>query len=194
MKRLALLVLAGLMCGAAAAAELPPPAAYTAKDLADRAQIEDVISAFALSVDQRQWDAAGRMLADQVELGFPADNPDGTRTLKLTKMPAEQFIAASKSQLPGYLHTQHMVTNPVVTIHGDKADVAAQMQLAHYLPGAEGGPFYLVVGTYDYAMARTPKGWKIAAMHVNKLFELGNLKLPELASARVKAGQIATSP
>ena len=45
---------AALVVGAAHADGLPPPAAYTASYLADRAQIVDVIASVAFYADQRR--------------------------------------------------------------------------------------------------------------------------------------------
>jgi hypothetical protein len=189
-----LIVAMAVAVGGAHAADTLPPQAYTAAYLADRAQIEDVISALALTVDQRRWDAARATLADEVELGYPSDQNGQPGPLQISRISADAFIAASRAQLPGYLHTQHMVTNPLVTVERDRAHVKSQMQLSHYLPNDEGEAYWIVVGTYDYDLIRTPAGWRISAMHVNKLFELGNARLPALASKRVAAGQIATGP
>lgn len=189
-----LVVLGCLLAGATHAAEpvTAPPVAYTPAYLADRAQIEEVISAFALNVDRRRWPEAQALVAERIELGFPAG--DDNSKLQSRQMSAAEFIASSKSQLPGYLHTQHLVTNPVISVTGDRATVVSQMQLSHFLPNDEGEPFWIVIGMYEYGLERGPAGWKISRMDVHKLFELGNRKLPELASRRVKAGQIATQP
>lgn len=189
-----LAVLGCLLAGGGVAAERAsmPPAAYTQSHLADRAQIEDVISAFAINVDRRRWREAQALVADRIELGFPAG--DDPSQLQVRQMTAAEFIAASQSQLPGFLHTQHMVTNPVITVDRDRANVTSQMQLSHFLPNEEGEPFWTVVGMYEYGLVRAKTGWKISRMDVHKLFELGNRKLPELAARRVKAGQIATQP
>jgi 3-phenylpropionate/cinnamic acid dioxygenase small subunit len=188
------LLAASAQSGTALAGSGPSGGPTSSTGLADRAQIEDVIFGFANEVDARRWDAAQALLAGQVELGFPAGDAPPSAPLQTRTLSAGDFIAASQSQLPGFLHTQHMVTNAVVTVDQDRATVRSQMQISHYLPTDSGESYWIVVGTYDYGLVRTPAGWKIARMDVHKLFELGNRKLPDLAAQRVRAGQIATTP
>ena len=86
------------------------------------------------------------------------------------------------------------MTNPIVLIDGDRARVTSSVHATHYLPNDRGEPYWVFVGTYEHELVRTPAGWRIALMRAHKRFDLGKKDLPSLASARVKAGQVATTP
>lgn len=157
----------------------------------DRAGIEDVIVGLANAVDARNWGAAKALLADQVQLEYHAAGGDAPIKQRMTP---DQFIAASKLTLPGYLHTQHLIGNLVITVRGKSADAASQVWMSHYLPNDQGEPYWIAAGTYHHQLVRTRTGWKISAMRVTVLYELGNSRLPKLAGERVKAGTIMTTP
>jgi hypothetical protein len=106
----------------------------------------------------------------------------------------EAIVTAWQSQLPGYLHTQHLITNPIVTIDGDRASVTSQVYATHFLPNDSGEDYWVFVGFYEHELTRTEGGWKISLIRANKLFDLGNKDLPKRASERVARGEIATTP
>jgi 3-phenylpropionate/cinnamic acid dioxygenase small subunit len=158
----------------------------------DRVAIEEVVVALANATDSRDWQRVEKLLTDQVDLGYRSlvrsDAPIRQRT-----SPA-QFVAASKATLPGFLHTQHLIGNMAIDVQGDRADVSSQVSMSHYLPNDAGLPYWIVVGTYQHKLVRTASGWKISAMDVLILFELGNDRLQKLAAERVKAGLGKTTP
>ncbi len=171
---------------------LPRSDGYAKRDLRDRARIEDAIVGLANATDGRDWDAAKAVLADQVLLEY---HIAGSAAAPIAQsMTADQFIAASKSVLPGYLHTQHLVGNMLVSVKGDGAVATSQVWMSHYLPNDQGEPYWNVAGTYRHELVRTKAGWRISAMRVNILYEMGNTRLSKLAGERVKAGIIMTTP
>ena len=183
-----------LAAGAAHGDGLPPPAAYTPGYLADRTQIVDVITSVAFYADQRRWDLVKAAFADRVVLDYTSSDTAAAGRRQADALTPDVIVAAWQTQLPGYLHTQHIVTNPIVVIDGDRARAVSSVHATHYLPNDEGEAYWVFVGTYEHELARTPAGWRITLMRAQKRFDLGNKELPNLASARVKAGQIATPP
>lgn len=161
---------------------------------ADRAEIIDAISTVAFQADQRRWDLVAAAFADQVVIDYSSSETAAAGRSKPETMTPQAIVAAWQTQLPGYAHTQHLVTNPLVRIDGDKAAATSQVHATHYLPDAPGGATWTFVGFYEHELARTPAGWKITRMRAHKLFDLGNKDLPLQAAARVRAGQVATGP
>ncbi|OCC23286.1 hypothetical protein MB02_11635 [Croceicoccus estronivorus] len=167
----------------------PPTPATTCED---RIQISDAINGLANATDRRDWEAAEALLAPEVDLGYRmVDSPAAPIRQRLT--PA-QFVEASRAVLPGYLHTQHLIGNLVVQVIGDHAMANSQVWMTHYLPNDQGEPYWNVAALYRHELERTPAGWKIAAMHVEILYQTGNTHLSALAAARVKAGDVMTTP
>ena len=187
----------GLVAASAASAQemppLPPPQAYSQSYLSDRAQVVDVINSVGSFADQRRWDLVANAFADEVKLDYSSSETAAAGQAADT-LPRDQMIRAWQTQLPGYLHTQHAITNHLVRIDGDHALAFSLIYATHYLPNEQGEDFWVFVGNYEHELARTPEGWKITRMRATKLFDLGNKDLPKLASARVKAGQAATGP
>jgi hypothetical protein len=183
-----------LTAGQASAGGLPPPASYNAAYLSDHAQIVDVITSVTFYADQRRWELVKAAFADKVVIDYTSSDTAAAGAAKAETMTPEQIATAWQSQLPGYLHTQHLLTGSIVTIDGDHGLVTSSIYATHFLPNDKGDAYWVFVGDYRQELARTPAGWRITKMQANKRFELGNKDLPAMASARVKVGQIATTP
>ena len=80
----------------------------------------------------------------------------------------------------------HQITNHVITLDGDQATCAANMQGTHVLANASGGPMWTVGGRHDYQLTRTPDGWRIAGLTFTLQWATGNMNVLTLAMA---AGQ-----
>jgi hypothetical protein len=187
-------ILAAILAGPAAADGLPRPEAYTAASLIDRAQIIDVIGSVGFYADQRRWDLVEAAFAEKVVIDYRSHGTAAAGQSEPQALTPKEIVTAWQTQLPGYLHTQHLVTNSIVTIEGARAKATSQVNATHYLPNEQGDDYWTFIGFYEHELQRTPAGWKITLMRANKLFELGNPDLPKMAAARVKAGQVATMP
>jgi hypothetical protein len=172
---------------------VPKPEAYTASYLSDRAQIIDVIGSVGFYADQRRWDLVAAAFAEKAVIDYRSHGTAAAGQSEPQALTPKEIVTAWQIQLPGYLHTQHLVTNSMVIVEGARATAKSQVYATHYLPN-EGDDYWTFVGFYEHELQRTPAGWKITLMRANKLFELGNPDLPQLAAARVKAGQIAIAP
>jgi hypothetical protein len=186
--------IAATLSGPAIAQGLPEPASYTAAYLADRAQIIDVIGSVGFYADQRRWDLVAAAFSDPAVIDYRSSETAAAGSAEPQRLTPEAIVTAWQSQLPGYLHTQHLITNPIVTVEGDRAFVTSQINATHFLPNDSGEDYWVFVGFYDHELRRTEAGWKISLMRANKLLDLGNKELPKLASERVARGEIATTP
>lgn len=80
--------------------------------------------------------------------------------------------------------TQHLATDVVVDLDGDRAEVSANLVDVFFRPGA---PPHLAVGLrYDFDARRTPDGWRFAAATVTPLWRTGDsgVQAPEQAPER----------
>jgi hypothetical protein len=188
------ITIAATVTGPAAAQGLPEPEAYTPTYLADRAQIIDVIGSVGFYADQRRWDRVAAAFANPAVIDFRSSQTTAAGGTEPSRLTPQEIVTAWQSQLPGYQHTQHLITNPIVRIEGERAFVTSQVNATHYLPNDAGEHYWIFVGFYEHELTRTAAGWKITLMRAYKLFDLGNPELPSLASARVGRGEIATAP
>jgi hypothetical protein len=187
-------ILTMILTSPAAADGIQKPEAYTPSYLADRAQIIDVIGSVGFYADQRRWDLVEAAFAEKTVIDYRSHGTAAAGQSEPQALTPKEIVMAWQTQLPGYLHTQHLVTNSVVTVDGTRATAKSQVYATHFLPNEKGDDYWTFVGFYEHELQRTPAGWKITLMRANKLFELGNPDLPQLAAARVKAGQVATTP
>src|SRR5581483_2694029 len=74
---------------------------------------------------------------------------------------AATIAAFCRSALAGLDASQHLITNEVVELDGDRGRARCYFQAQHVYRGAEGGDHYLVGGTYEDELVRTPEGWRI---------------------------------
>jgi hypothetical protein len=193
MKPLLGLVMLAAMTTPVAAQGLPAPDEY-AGSINDRLQIVDVISSVGFHADQRRWDMVEAAFAEEAVIDYRSQETAAAGQSEPQALTPQEIVTAWQTQLPGYLHTQHLVTNPIIRIDGDRASATSQVYATHYLPNEEGEDYWTFIGFYEHELQRTSDGWRITLMRANKQFELGNAKLPQLAAARVESGEIATAP
>ena len=130
--------------------------------LADRLAIVDLLHRYATGLDTKDWD----LLAS----GFTADG------------------VADYGALGGLDASQHIITNEVIELDGDRATARCYFQAQHVFTGAEGGDNFLVGGTYDDEIVRTVDGWRIRHRTLTATWTDGNPAVFEAAAARLAAG------
>ena len=57
--------------------------------------------------------------------------------------------------------TQHLISNVVVRLDGDRAESSCYLQAQHVKTGTAGGDNFIIAGRYDDQLVRTPDGWRI---------------------------------
>ena len=99
----------------------------------------------------------------------------------------DQWAEAARRTVSGFETTQHMITNHVITVDGDKALCVAYLQAQHYLPNEQGDSTQTIGGYYTNHFIRTPHGWKIKSCKLTMTWSKGNWGIFELARQRLKA-------
>jgi hypothetical protein len=84
--------------------------------------------------------------------------------------------------LGGLDATHHLITCQSITLDGDEATSAANMQGTHVLANASGGPMWTVAGRHDYQFKRTANGWRIASITFTVQWASGNQYVMALAA------------
>ncbi len=139
---------------------------------ADRLEITEVLYRYAIALDARNWplletvfteDAA----ADFLEFGGVHEGRDAMTA----------FVAGA---LEGLDATQHLIGCPLVTLDGDTATSVCYLQAQHVFVGAPGGDHFLVGGSYEDRLVRTPDGWRIVHRTLHGTWTDGN---PDVFSA-----------
>jgi 3-phenylpropionate/cinnamic acid dioxygenase small subunit len=119
--------------------------------LSDRQAAQDVIVAYANSLDDRDFDSYRRLFHPDLTLeGF---GPEPIRGV-------DAWLAFVEKALEPYRQTQHMLGPPQVQIDGDTASVRTDLQALHFLREPKGQIFWLW-GAYRSQLVRDGAGWLI---------------------------------
>ena len=134
----------------------------------DRTAIVDLAIAYAVAVDEADWAGFAATMTDPVHIDFSEAG------LPAADFPRDQFVGFAAGALEGWTARQHLSPNHRVvfdTSDPDRATCHSYMYAQHYKKDAPGGDFYLMRGSYDYRLVRTPEGWRITAVtqHVSWL-------------------------
>jgi hypothetical protein len=81
-------------------------------------------------------------------------------------------VGAGWARALGTLTTQHLVTNHLVTITGDRAVVTASFQATHVAAGADQP--WVLGGDYHYELALRDGRWRISAVTLTPRWETGD--------------------
>jgi 3-phenylpropionate/cinnamic acid dioxygenase small subunit len=145
--------------------------------IADRLAIVDVLHRYATGLDSRAWDLLASAftedgVADYGELGGVNRGP-------------EAIVALCRGALQGLDASQHIIANEVIEVDGDTARARCYFQAQHVCVGTEGGDTYMVGGTYEDELVRTPEGWRIRHRTLVPSWTEGNPGVFEAGAARL---------
>jgi 3-phenylpropionate/cinnamic acid dioxygenase small subunit len=118
-------------------------------------EIIDTETRYATGVDTRDLDLYRSCFTDEMDLDM-----SGMGMGEPMKISADAWADQAISLVSGFQSTQHIITNHVITIEGDRATCVAYVQAQHYNPET----MYTVGGTYTNTLVRTPEGWKISKL------------------------------
>ena len=123
--------------------------------LFDRLAIDDLITAYAVAVDQRDWDAMAALFAPDAVLDYTAfDGPRGT---------VDEAVAWVAEGLSGFAVSQHLCANREISLYPGGDNDAARARCAVFNPLVDHqGRVFSVGGTYEDSLRRTPDGWRFA--------------------------------
>ena len=143
----------------------------------DRLTILELTARLALLVDARDWTALEGLFTNPVysdRTSLFGGEPE-------TSTPAE-LADGLRYALGGLDATHHLITSQSISLDGDRATSAANMQGTHVLANASGGPVWTVAGRHDYEFKRTADGWRIAGITFTVQWASGNQHILTLAA------------
>jgi SnoaL-like domain len=150
----------------------------TTADLEDRLAILELIGRLVLLLDARDWDALEGLFTDTVYNDRTSLTGGEPETLG-----AAEFVGGWRYLMQNLDAVHHLVTCHVITLDGDHATCAANMQGTHVLANSSGGPMWTVGGRHDYQLTRTSDGWRIAGITFTIQWATGNQNIVALSIA-----------
>lgn len=118
--------------------------------IADRIEIADLFTRYALLLDEQRWQDAHTVFADDVTV----HSPRGDRLRGLDDV----IGFMRRSEVEGQL-TQHTTTDLLVNVRGDQADASANSLVHYYRDGQ--APHFTGGLRMTSTTVRTPAGWRV---------------------------------
>ena len=152
----------------------------------ERLDVAEVVYAYATGIDTRDWRLYRAIFTDEVEIDFSSWDGSPAR-----RMRADDWVAGVQPLFHGLDATQHSMTNPRVSLDGERATCVMYMQAAHFLANREGDAEFTIGGYYTDQLVKTPAGWRLCGVNLTVLWSRGNkhvmaLALQRSASARAQ--------
>ena len=138
----------------------------TLRRVADRADIIDVVTAFAVALDTRNWELLRTCLADPVEVDYPD-------SVGVATFAADDLVATAQRFFGRLDATLHISANHQITIDGDRATCVSSLLAAHFLRGAGDEPVQRQVGYYTNHLERLDR-WRIRRTEQHQAWTEGN--------------------
>jgi len=130
-----------------------PSTGTLVRDLADRAELADLVARHSLWIDEARYDETGRLFTDDIVVTSRRGEARGTAAL----------IAAARSAHDQYARTMHSKSNLVIELDGDVASVQAS-DLAVYI--LDDKTEAVAAAVHHYGARRTPDGWRFDRLAV----------------------------
>ena len=142
---------------------------YSPQELADRAEIHDVIVRYGWAIDTKDWALLDTCFTEDAAVDY-SSNPGGK------KGPYKQIRSWLEKMISAFPVTQHLMSNIDVKLAGDTATARTMVTNPQGATTREGPLHFFYVGArYDDQLVRTADGWKIAKRVETTLWFEGTL-------------------
>jgi len=129
-------------------------AAMTLQAIADRIEIDDLLTRYATALDAKDWDLFTTCFTADAFIDYTAAGG-----IKGAFPEVREWLA---QVMAGFPMTQHLVTNRAVTTAGDTATCRSCLFNPMGVTDGDGLAVFLEGGYYRDKLVRTPDGWRIA--------------------------------
>ena len=146
--------------------------------LSDRLAIIEIVNRFGIHADWREWDKLRMLFKDEVVSDYSALYGEKQQ------IKADDLIEQWKGFLGSMEATQHMITNHVIDLNGDRATCRAHFRAQHILANRNGGDRWMPSGTYLFELEKIGDDWKIERITLKMLWAQGNQNLLSLANEK----------
>ena len=132
-----------------------------AQEISDRADITEVLVRYTRAVDGRRWAELDGLFTADARIDYTAFGG-----IAADLAGAKRFLAESMAM---FAVTQHMLGLSDITFDGDRARAVTPCHNPMVLTEESGGSVMVCSLWYHHELVRTPEGWRIAALHEEKV-------------------------
>jgi hypothetical protein len=133
------------------------------RQLLDRGEIAELVSRYGAMADEKTFDDATAILTDDVVAEYPFGRLVGI----------EQVAGSGRAALGRFERTQHVITNLLIDLDGDRASVRANLVSVHVPRADEPAVHFDFGGWYRFAARRTEHGWRLAGITLTAVWTAG---------------------
>jgi len=123
--------------------------------LLDRAEIEDIITTYAYSVDTRDWPLHGALFKESFQQRAGA---------AYRKVDKQDRLGRMVKYFKSFMSTQHLGFPLVIQLDGDTAYATASLHARHFDESGDPKDNTLLFGQYEFWFERTAAGWKVSQL------------------------------
>jgi 3-phenylpropionate/cinnamic acid dioxygenase small subunit len=159
------------------------------RQLADRNEITNLVYRLGAFLDDRRFDDMRSLLVEDATVRTPGGTAEGREAL---------VAQATRNHHPDE-PTQHLITNVLVDLDGNRAEVRANLVVNFAAPTSSDQPLpapprkYTLGETYHFDVVRTTKGWRFSRIEATPVW-IAPLSAAFLAAASRRAGTSDRSP
>ncbi|TMK18726.1 MAG: nuclear transport factor 2 family protein [Actinobacteria bacterium] len=129
-------------------------------DVADRLAIDDLMDAYAVALDTKDWDALRTLFVPGAVVDYTEEG--GVRGS------IDDAIGWFQMAMGAFTASQHFVTNRRVRVSGDDATASAYIFSPLGAPNGNGGlTLVFAGGSYEDELRRTPDGWRFSSRTIH---------------------------
>jgi hypothetical protein len=147
--------------------------------LSERVEIEETVDKLGLNIDAKEWSELEEVLAETVEQDYRSVFGGSVE-----KLPRTEIVERWRGLLTPLKATQHIITNLHITIHGESADCAANVQAVHIQPSNTGDSHWTLGGRYDFQLVHDKGKWRISSIKLSLLWSTGNPQILGMISPK----------
>lgn len=145
-------------------------AKITLEEIADRLEIDALLTRYATGLDTKDWDLWASCFVDDAFIDY--ESAGGIKGKKA------EIRAWLEKTFEMFSMTQHIVGNRVIEIDGDRATARSAFYNPMGLPDGEGGmKLFFDGGYYNDKLVRTDEGWKIEERIEDSCYSTLRMKL-----------------
>ncbi|GAA5058549.1 3-phenylpropionate/cinnamic acid dioxygenase small subunit [Thermocatellispora tengchongensis] len=131
--------------------------------IADRIEIADLFSRYALLLDEKRWEDVDTVFTDDVAV----HSPRGGELRGIDKVVGFMRQGDVEGQ-----YAQHTTTDLLVSVEGDQAAASANSLVYYYRDGQ--APYFTGGLRLTATVARTPAGWRIREVRITPVWTREN--------------------
>ena len=135
----------------------------TLEEISDRIEINDLLVRYTVAIDEKDWELLDTVYTPDAKVDYTSSGG-----IKGEYPEVRAWLAKALAAFP---MTQHLISNSVVELAGDRATARTMVFNPMGTANDRGGyKLFFVGGWYEDKLVRTAAGWRIAERFERKAF------------------------